>query len=132
MSRQAHEEEIGMDKEESLSHTRWECKYHVVFIPKMRRKTLYGQLRKHLGGGIAQAGYSERESDRGGASDARSRAHDDLNSAEVRGVAGSGIHSRVRARSTWRGSTERVGATSWDSISGPVDTLCRQWGVMRN
>ena len=38
-----------MDKEESLSHTRWECKYHVVFIPKMRRKTLYGQVRKHLG-----------------------------------------------------------------------------------
>jgi REP-associated tyrosine transposase len=38
-----------MDKEESLSHTRWECKYHVVFIPKMRRKTLYGQLRQHLG-----------------------------------------------------------------------------------
>jgi len=38
-----------MDRSESLSHTRWECKYHVVFIPKMRRKTLYGQLRKHLG-----------------------------------------------------------------------------------
>ena len=38
-----------MDKDESLSHTKWECKYHVVFIPKMRRKTLYGQLRKHLG-----------------------------------------------------------------------------------
>jgi REP-associated tyrosine transposase len=37
-----------MDKEDSLSHTRWECKYHVVFIPKMRRKTLYGHLRKHL------------------------------------------------------------------------------------
>ena len=33
----------------SLSHTRWECKYHVVFIPKCRRKTLYGQLRQHLG-----------------------------------------------------------------------------------
>jgi putative transposase len=38
-----------MDKEDSLSHTRWECKYQVVFIPKMRRKTLYGQLRKYLG-----------------------------------------------------------------------------------
>jgi len=38
-----------MDKTESLSHTRWECKYHVVFIPKLRRKTLYAQLRKHLG-----------------------------------------------------------------------------------
>ena len=33
----------------SLSHTKWECKYHVVFIPKLRRKTLYGGLRKHLG-----------------------------------------------------------------------------------
>ena len=36
--------------EASLSHTKWDCKYHVVFIPKMRRKTLYGELRKHLGG----------------------------------------------------------------------------------
>jgi hypothetical protein len=38
-----------MDEYESLSHSRWECKYHVVFIPKCRRKVLYGQLRKHLG-----------------------------------------------------------------------------------
>jgi putative transposase len=38
-----------MDEYESLSHTKWECKYHVVFIPKCRRKTLFGQLRQHLG-----------------------------------------------------------------------------------
>lgn len=38
-----------MDEYESLSHTAWECKYHVVFIPKCRRKTLYVQLRKYLG-----------------------------------------------------------------------------------
>ena len=38
-----------MDKYESLSHTKWECKYHVVFIPKYRRKVLYGNLRRHLG-----------------------------------------------------------------------------------
>ena len=38
-----------MDEYESLSHTKWECKYHVVFIPKYRRKTLYGELRQHLG-----------------------------------------------------------------------------------
>jgi putative transposase len=38
-----------MDDYESLSHTKWECKYHVVFILKCRRKTLYGELRKHLG-----------------------------------------------------------------------------------
>ena len=38
-----------MDGAESLSHSKWECKYHVVFIPKRRRKTLYGALRKYLG-----------------------------------------------------------------------------------
>jgi putative transposase len=38
-----------MDEYESLSHTKWECKYHVVFIPKRRRKLLYGELRQHLG-----------------------------------------------------------------------------------
>ena len=38
-----------MDEYESLCHTKWECKYHVVFIPKCRRKTLYAQLRKDLG-----------------------------------------------------------------------------------
>ncbi len=38
-----------MNDYESLSHTAWECKYHVVFIPKCRRKTLYVQLRPHLG-----------------------------------------------------------------------------------
>jgi putative transposase len=32
-----------------VSHTKWECKYHVVFIRKCRRKTLHGQLRKDLG-----------------------------------------------------------------------------------
>lgn len=39
-----------MDEAGSLSHTKWECKYHVIFIPKMRRKALYGQLRQHLPG----------------------------------------------------------------------------------
>jgi putative transposase len=38
-----------MDKFEGLSHTAWDCKYHIVFIPKFRRKVLYGQLRQHLG-----------------------------------------------------------------------------------
>jgi putative transposase len=33
----------------SLSHSRWECKYHVVFIPKYRRKALYKELRQYLG-----------------------------------------------------------------------------------
>lgn len=32
----------------SLSHTKWECKYHIVFIPKYRRKALFGQIRREL------------------------------------------------------------------------------------
>ena len=38
-----------MDDQSSLCHTRWECKYHVIFIPKYRRKALFGQLREELG-----------------------------------------------------------------------------------
>lgn len=34
----------------TLAHTTWECKYHVIFIPKYRKKALYGDLRKYLGG----------------------------------------------------------------------------------
>jgi len=32
-----------------LNHTKWDCKYHVVFIPKRRKKQIYGSLRKYLG-----------------------------------------------------------------------------------
>ena len=38
-----------MPDSETLSHTKWDCKYHVVFIPKYRRKALYHELRRHLG-----------------------------------------------------------------------------------
>jgi putative transposase len=33
----------------SLNHTKWDCKYHVVFIPKMRKKKIFGGVRKYLG-----------------------------------------------------------------------------------
>lgn len=38
-----------MNNVETLSHTAWDCKYHLVWIPKYRKEILYGQLRKHLG-----------------------------------------------------------------------------------
>ena len=38
-----------MNDPHSLAHTRWECKYHVVWIPKYRKKKLFGELRKGLG-----------------------------------------------------------------------------------
>ena len=34
---------------QSLAHTRWDCKYHIVFIPKFRKKAIFGVIRKHLG-----------------------------------------------------------------------------------
>ena len=34
---------------QSLSHSKWDCKYHVVFVPKYRRRALFGEIRKHLG-----------------------------------------------------------------------------------
>ena len=37
------------DRYQSLSHTKWQCKYHVIFIPKYRRKTLFGVVRRELG-----------------------------------------------------------------------------------
>jgi putative transposase len=37
-----------MDEIESLSHSKWECKCHIVFIPKCRKKVLYAGLRRHL------------------------------------------------------------------------------------
>jgi putative transposase len=38
-----------MKEYQSLSHTRWDCKYHVVFIPKRRKKKIFGELRRNLG-----------------------------------------------------------------------------------
>ena len=51
-----------MTEYRSLSHPRWECKYHVVFIPKGRRKRLYQHLRVHLGE-VLRALARQRESE---------------------------------------------------------------------
>ena len=38
-----------MKEWQSLAHVRWECKYHIVFVPKYRKKVLYGRTRKRIG-----------------------------------------------------------------------------------
>ena len=50
-----------MNDVESLSHTKWECKYHIVYIPKYRKKALYGVLRQQLGEVLKQLAM-QRES----------------------------------------------------------------------
>ena len=92
-----------MDEYQSLSHTKWECEYHVVFIPKCRRKTLYVQLRQHLGEVFRRLATQKESrieeghlmSDRG--------AHDDLHTAKVFGIAGGGIHQREERHSSGAG-----------------------------
>ena len=55
-----------MDERESLNHTKWECKYHVIFIPKCRRKVLYKDLRRYLGEVFRRlAEQKERRSEEG-------------------------------------------------------------------
>lgn len=50
-----------MNEYQSLSHTIWECKYHLVWIPKYRKKVLYGDLRRDLGGVLRELAM-QRES----------------------------------------------------------------------
>jgi REP-associated tyrosine transposase len=38
-----------MQSNASLSHTKWDCKYHIVWIPKCRKKVMYGDIRSYLG-----------------------------------------------------------------------------------
>jgi len=38
-----------MEKEQNLAHTKWLCKYQIVFTPKYRRKAIYGQYREAIG-----------------------------------------------------------------------------------
>jgi hypothetical protein len=79
-----------MDEYESLSHTRWDCKYHVVFIPKCRRKALYGELRRHLGEVFKKlAAQKESRIEEGHLTP--DHVHD-RDPSEIRGFSGGGIH----------------------------------------
>ena len=48
---------------QSLSHSKWDCKYHVVFVPKRRRKAIFGQARRQLGAIFLRAGPAKGMSD---------------------------------------------------------------------
>ncbi len=51
-----------MNDYRSLSHTKWDCKYHLVWIPKYRKKVIYGELRKYFGDTLKEpAGHKESQ-----------------------------------------------------------------------
>ena len=81
-----------MDTCESLSHTKWECKYHVVFIPKCRKKVLYGNLRRHLGEVFHKLAQQKECRIEEGAPAGGPCAHTDCDTAKVRGITGDRVH----------------------------------------
>jgi putative transposase len=52
-------EEVLMNDYQSLNHTKWDCKFHVVWIPKYRKKMLYGQIRKQLGPALKELAHQK-------------------------------------------------------------------------
>ena len=68
-----------------LNHATWECKYHVVFTPKYRKKLLFGQIRRHLGTVFHELAKRKECKDRRRTSDARPRAYADIDPAEIFG-----------------------------------------------
>jgi len=76
-----------MRQHASLSHSRWEYKYHVVLVPKCREKARLGSCGQET---CAAKGKLDRER----APDRSSCAYDDLDFVEIRGIAGGGLHQR--------------------------------------
>jgi hypothetical protein len=74
-----------------LNHATWECKYHVVFTPKYRKKLLFGKIKRHLGQVFHD--LARRVPDRGAAFDAGSRSYVDLDTSQIFG----GSDHRIKA-----------------------------------
>ena len=105
------------------SHAKWDCKYHLVFIPKCRRKAIYGELRRQLGD-VFKALAQQRESRIEEGHLMPDHVHmlisipPKYSVAQVVGyIKGK---SAIHIARSWSGS-----ATSWDSTSGRAATSCR-------
>src|SRR5215471_1506096 len=114
---------------ENRRHTRWECKYHVVFIPKYRKRSIYGWVRRELG---RSSGFSsaERERSGGGAPDGRPCLHAVVDTTEVLGLGGWWGLSRARVplrshEGSWIGRR-----TLWGRTFGRGAITCQRWGGM--
>ena len=114
----------------SLSHTKWECKYHVVFIPKYRRKAMYQELRQYLGKIFHElARQKECRIEEGHL--CADHVHMLISIPPKYSV--SQVMGFIKGKSAiaiarnYGGS----GRTLWDSISGHEGTTFRPWDEMR-
>lgn len=121
-----------MNEAENLSHTKWECKYHVVF--EVSQADVVCAVEATLGGGLPQVSAAEGESHRGRALDVGSCAHDDCDPAKVCGVAGNRLHQRQERDSfgagLWREKRNFVGQPFW-ARGYFVSTVGRDEAVIR-
>lgn len=118
-----------MDDLSSLSHTRWECKYHVVFIPKYRRKVLYGQLRKELGRVLADlARQKECQIVRGSLQP--DHVHMEISIPPKYAVSQVIGYIKGKARSGSPAPMAGASGTMWGNTFGRAATSCLPWGRM--
>jgi REP element-mobilizing transposase RayT len=115
-----------MDEDESLSHSKWECKYHIVFIPKGRRRALYGELRRHLGE-VFRRLAEQKESRVEEGHLMPDQVHMMLSIPPKYACRRWWGTSRARVRFIWHGYTGSASAISSGRVFGPADTLCQRW-----
>ena len=108
-----------MDEYESLSHTTWDCKYHVVFIPKCRRKTLYQELRRHLGEVFRKLAHQKESTVEEGHL-MPDHVHMLLSIPPKYAVSQVVGLIKGKRRCTWPGFMESAGAISSDNTFGPA------------
>ena len=115
----------------SLNHTKWHCQYHVVFIPKYRRKAMYGGLRRDLGEVFRRlALHRESEVEEGHLLPDHVHMMMSIPPGSTLSPRSSDI-SRGRVPSTSLGSSRDVRGTSWGSTSGPGATGWRRLRLLR-
>ena len=119
-----------MDEHESLNHSKWDCKYHIVFIPKCRRKTLYVQLRQYLGEVLRKlAGQKESRIEEGHLMP----DHVHMMISIPPKYAVSQVIGFIKGKSaiTWPGCMARTGAISLVRASGRAGISCRRSDWMK-
>ena len=83
-----------MNDYKKLTHTTWECKYHLVWIPKYRKKVLYGNLRKDLGEVFKELALHKESEILEGHLMGESRAYADINSTKICSISSSRLYKR--------------------------------------
>lgn len=119
-----------MQDYQSLSHTQWDCKYHVVFIPKKRKKLIFGAIRRHLGEVLHElAGQKDCKILEGHLMS--DHIHMCISIPPKYPVANVVGTSRARAQSRLRGVSMAGAGTSGVRTSGPEGTSFQPLGWTR-